>query len=75
MFINSDEAALAVKDLEKQLHIVTGNDLKHFNAAIDGATSALATFTTAMTQTPFAGGFGGAAGGGFARLSLRRAFH
>ena len=38
---------------------LTGNDLVHFNAAIDAAMLALVQFQTMMAQTSFAGGMGG----------------
>jgi hypothetical protein len=38
---------------------VTGNDLVHFNAAIDAATLGLVQVQTMMAQTSFAGGMGG----------------
>ena len=37
---------------------ITGNDLVHFNAAIDAATLGLVQFQTMMAQTSFAGGMG-----------------
>ena len=55
----TDYGKTVLENFNTTVKALTGNDLVHFNAAIDAAMLALVQFQTMMAQTSFAGGMGG----------------
>ena len=52
----TDYGKTVLENFNTTVKAVTGNDLVHFNGAIDAATRSLVQFQTMMAQTSFAGG-------------------